>query len=257
MKQYFIYLNGNSVGPYSIEDLRMLRIQSATPVWCEGLAGWKSAGEIPELQVLFFPGITSFSRTNPYSSPYNAQQGNNQSKKGLAIIIGIALILVATGIGFYIYSQTKDDFNHESTVDRISPSDPDVDRIAPPPPPDPDPVVSDASPPTEQPPEEIVASPQIQAEFPGGSDALNEFIRKTIHYPVMAKEAGIEGTVYIQFTIDKQGRVVNPKILRGVSPELDKEAIRMVGKMPQWKPAELYGKKVAMTYTQPIKFALQ
>jgi protein TonB len=94
------------------------------------------------------------------------------------------------------------------------------------------------------------------AEFPGGSSALNEFIRNTIRYPAIAKEAGIQGTVYIQFTIDKQGRAINPKILRGVSPELDKEAMRMIEKMPRWKPAESYGKIVAMTYTQPIRFTL-
>ena len=94
-------------------------------------------------------------------------------------------------------------------------------------------------------------------EFPGGKGALNAFIRNTIKYPQAAKENGIQGTVYVRFTIEKNGEVTNPEIVRGVSPELDREAMRMVKKMPRWKAGTMNGTPVRIEMTQPIRFVLQ
>lgn len=94
-------------------------------------------------------------------------------------------------------------------------------------------------------------------EFEGGHSALFEFLGKNIVYPVKARKNGIEGTVYIQFTVDENGSVITPEIRKGVSPELDEEALRVVKTMPRWTPGIKQGKAVKTEYTLPIKFKLQ
>lgn len=69
-------------------------------------------------------------------------------------------------------------------------------------------------------------------------------------------EAGIQGQVVIQMVIDKNGKISNPKIVRGVSPELNAEALRIVNSMPQWIPGKQKGKNVATRFTLPIRFRL-
>ncbi|NOY97536.1 MAG: energy transducer TonB, partial [Chlorobi bacterium] len=94
-------------------------------------------------------------------------------------------------------------------------------------------------------------------EFPGGDLALRKFIANTIQYPVIAQENGIEGKVYVTFVVDKDGSVSNAKILRGVDPSIDKEALRVVSNLPRWKPGKQRGKPVRVSYTVPINFVLQ
>ena len=95
-------------------------------------------------------------------------------------------------------------------------------------------------------------------EFPGGQQALMQFIAKEIQYPTIAQgEMGV-GRVIIQFIVDKEGNVVNPKVVRSVDPYLDKEALRVINQMPKWKPGELEdGTKVAVYFTVPVMFRLQ
>jgi len=94
-------------------------------------------------------------------------------------------------------------------------------------------------------------------EFPGGQLELQKWIAKSVKYPVIAQENGITGKVFIQFVINKGGKVENVKIMRGVDPSLDKEAIRVINKMPKWKPGKQRGKAVKVSYTVPINFQLQ
>ena len=94
-------------------------------------------------------------------------------------------------------------------------------------------------------------------EFPGGEQALRDFIAKAIVYPKIAMENGIQGKVFVTFIINKNGSVSNTKIARGVDPILDKEALRVVNSMPIWKPGKQKGKDVAVSYTIPINFALK
>ncbi len=94
-------------------------------------------------------------------------------------------------------------------------------------------------------------------EFPGGDLALRKFIANSIKYPVIAQENGIEGKVYVTFVVDKDGSVSNAKILRGVDPSIDKEALRVVSNLPRWKPGKQRGKPVRVSYTVPINFVLQ
>ena len=94
-------------------------------------------------------------------------------------------------------------------------------------------------------------------EFPGGEEALRKYIAQSVKYPVIAQENGIQGRVYVSFVVNTKGKVTDVKIARGVDPNLDKEAIRVVNAMPAWKPGKQRGKAVKVSYTVPINFVLQ
>ena len=94
-------------------------------------------------------------------------------------------------------------------------------------------------------------------EFPGGMGEAMKFLGRNIKYPVVAQPAKIEGRVIVQFVVERDGNLSNIHVVRGVSPELDAEAIRVIGLMPKWKPGKQRGKEVAVKYTVPIMFRLQ
>ena len=75
-------------------------------------------------------------------------------------------------------------------------------------------------------------------EFPGGTEALKEYLDKNMKYPAEAKEKGIQGRVIAQFVVDEKGKVTSPKIVRSVDPSLDAEALRLIENMPQWTPGK-------------------
>ena len=98
----------------------------------------------------------------------------------------------------------------------------------------------------------------VMPEFPGGQQALIQFLGKKIKYPTVAQgEMGPQGRVIIRFVVDKEGNVVNPKVVRSVDPYLDKEALRVIKTMPKWKPGKQRGKAVRVKYTVPVTFKLQ
>jgi len=105
------------------------------------------------------------------------------------------------------------------------------------------------------------AEPIIFAEqmpgFPGGQAALLMFIQRSLKYPVIAQENGIQGKVFVRFVIDKQGNVTNVELVRGVDPSLDHEALRVIKSLPRWEPGRQQGKAVRVLYTVPIAFRLQ
>jgi protein TonB len=96
-------------------------------------------------------------------------------------------------------------------------------------------------------------------EFAGGEEALFNFIRKNINYPSFEKSELISGTVYITFVINKNGKVENAVITRGVKggKGLELEALRVINKMPDWIPGQTNNKPVKVQFTFPIKFMLQ
>jgi TonB family protein len=96
----------------------------------------------------------------------------------------------------------------------------------------------------------------ISASFPGGTNVMMRTIYRTIRYPAEALDMGTEGTVIIGFTVDKTGDVVNVEVVRSVSEPIDREAMRVVSRMPPWIPGLQRGKPVAVAYRLPIKFAL-
>ena len=91
-------------------------------------------------------------------------------------------------------------------------------------------------------------------EFPGGLEALHKFIEDNMQYPQMAAENCIGGRVYVQFEVDTDGTVLNPKILRDIGGGCGEEALRIVRLMPKWKPGRFYGKVVKTTFNLPIFF---
>ena len=95
-------------------------------------------------------------------------------------------------------------------------------------------------------------------EFPGGGMAAAlKYIQKNMQYPESAKKNGTQGRVMVQFVIDKEGNVTEPKVIRSVDKELDAEAIRLVKSMPKWKPGMQKGEVVAVKYTMPVLFKLE
>ncbi len=97
---------------------------------------------------------------------------------------------------------------------------------------------------------------QQQPEFPNGITALYAFLQDHLKYPLLAKENGIEGTVFIQFIVSVNGAIADAKILRGVNGSLDKEALRVVNLMPAWKPGKHNGNPVPVIFVLPIKFQI-
>ncbi len=94
-------------------------------------------------------------------------------------------------------------------------------------------------------------------EFPGGFEKMIEFLAKNITYPQGAKEAGVKGKVYVEFVVQKDGSLVDIKVVRGIGSGCDEEAYRAVKAMPNWIPGEQRGKKVNVKFILPINFYLR
>lgn len=94
-------------------------------------------------------------------------------------------------------------------------------------------------------------------DFPGGTDELMKFLRNNIQYPQMARETGIQGTVIVQFVVNKDGKISGVKVLRGIGGGCDEEAIRVVKAMPTWKAGKQNGVAVPVYFQLPIKFTLK
>jgi TonB family protein len=95
-----------------------------------------------------------------------------------------------------------------------------------------------------------------QPEYPGGNQAMMDYVARNINYPQYCQENCIQGRVFISFTVDADGNVANPDVMRGVFPALDKEARRIVSTFPQWKPAKKGKKEVACQMVLPINYKL-
>jgi periplasmic protein TonB len=104
--------------------------------------------------------------------------------------------------------------------------------------------------------EEIFQVVEQMPEFPGGMQKLLEYLGKNIHYPTMAQENGIQGKCIIEFVVNKDGSIVDPKVVKSLDPSCDKEAMRVVKSMPKWKPGLQRGKPVRVRYTVPVSFRL-
>lgn len=105
--------------------------------------------------------------------------------------------------------------------------------------------------------DEVFVLVEEQAEFPGGMDSMYAYIVKNLKYPEAAEEKGIQGRVFVQFVIEKDGSISNVKILRGIGGGCEEAAVEMVKNMPKWKPAKQRGKPVRCQFNLPIKFELE
>lgn len=107
-------------------------------------------------------------------------------------------------------------------------------------------------------PNAIFSVVEDMPEFPGGQRALFKYLSEHIKYPVIAQENGIQGRVICQFTIDKDGSIVDVEVVRsGGDPSLDREAVRVIKSMPKWKPGQQRGLLVRSRYTIPCNFSLK
>ena len=113
--------------------------------------------------------------------------------------------------------------------------------------------------PVEEEEEEVVFKVvEQQAEFPGGPQAMFKYLSEHIKYPVICQENGIQGKVICQFTVNKDGSIVDIQVLRSSGHDaLDKEAMRVIQSMPKWAPGKQRGKPVRSRFTLPVTFKLQ
>jgi len=93
-------------------------------------------------------------------------------------------------------------------------------------------------------------------EFPGGDEALMAYLQKNIKYPAIAQDNGIQGRVIIEFVVNRDGSVVDPKVMKSLDPSCDKEAMRVIKAMPKWKPGRQRGKAVRVKFRVPVLFRL-
>ena len=93
--------------------------------------------------------------------------------------------------------------------------------------------------------------------YPGGMGALMQYLSSNIKYPVIAEENGIQGRVICTFVVERDGSITDVRIAKSVDPSLDKEAMRVVSKMPKWIPGKQNGSAVRVKYTLPVTFRLQ
>lgn len=104
---------------------------------------------------------------------------------------------------------------------------------------------------------EIVFFPEDNPEFPGGMESLNHWLRSHTNYPKDALELGLSGRVYLNFIVDKQGNISDIKVIRGIDPLLDNEAIRVVSAMPKWKPGMQNKIPVNVSFSLYITFSIK
>lgn len=220
-------------------------------------------------------------------------KANLENKKTMAILIGLVLAL---GIMFIAFEWSKNEIKvYEDAIQGEFVEDEEMIEVTfrdetppPPPPPIQETVLSDIidirenkediqtkdfnseddknkkvviqapiAAPVEDPEENrIHVVVERMPEFPGGEAAMNQFINRTIRYPVIAQENGIQGRVVVQFVVNTDGKIVDVEVVRGVEESLDKEAIRVVKAMPPWNPGRQGGKNVRVKYTLPIRFRI-
>ncbi len=219
-----------------------------------------------------------------------SQKGDLEAKRKTFILVGLAIVLAVIYAGFELFAtQDRDTFVYEFEEEAIIIED---NVIAtdqpPPPPPEPAPqqqqdvvlkIVSDEvkvstnitflvefdesddisydkieiiDEPVEEAP--IVRFAEQMPEFVGGIEALYEFLQKNLEYPQAARENNVQGTVLIEFVVERDGSVSNVKVAASLFPACDQEAVRVVQKLPKWKPGMQMQKPVRVYYNLPIKF---
>jgi TonB family protein len=125
-----------------------------------------------------------------------------------------------------------------------------TEMMPPPPPPPPPPEVAEAQ-------DSVYQVVDEMPRFPGGDAALLKLIGDSVRYPEVAKQNGTQGKVIVRFCVTEKGSINHISIIKGVSPEIDAESIRVVAKLPDFKPGKQGGKEVPVWYHVPINYTLQ
>lgn len=93
-------------------------------------------------------------------------------------------------------------------------------------------------------------------EFPGGMAAWTKFIQKNLRYPYMAQDAGIQGKVFLNFVVEKDGSITDVTVSRGIGYGCDDEAVRVIKKSPRWIAGRQNNQTVRVRYSMPISYML-
>ena len=105
--------------------------------------------------------------------------------------------------------------------------------------------------------DEVYTEVEEMPEFPGGQAEMMLFIKTNMQYPLQAKKKGWQGKVFLKFVVNKEGKIINPIILKSSGYQiLDNEALRMINTMPKWKPGNKDGLPVNVWFLLPLKYAL-
>lgn len=185
-----------------------------------------------------------FTITNSFSNPSLIKKRMiMMTKKRSNAMANLKLLMVMPVIaGLLIFISSCNENNKKTEIPA---------EVAPPPPPPPPPAADDAK-------GDVLFEADVMPVFKGGDNAIIKYIGDNVKYPEKAKEKGITGKVIVRFAVEADGSIGRVSILKGVDPELDMEAFRVVNALPAFeKPAVKDGKNVAVWYTIPINFALQ
>jgi protein TonB len=104
---------------------------------------------------------------------------------------------------------------------------------------------------------QIFTNVEVLPTFPGGIEQFGKFLSKNLRYPPVARDAGIQGRVFCQFVVEKDGSLTDIKVVRGIGGGCDEEAVRVLKNSPRWNPGVQNGRNVRVSYTIPIFFQLQ
>jgi protein TonB len=104
--------------------------------------------------------------------------------------------------------------------------------------------------------EEVFLVVEVMPEFPGGKEALLNYLGENILYPQLARESNIQGTVFVTFIVEPDGSLSKVKVMRGIGGGCDEEAVRVVQAMPNWIPGTQRGKPVRVQFNLPVRFIL-
>lgn len=105
--------------------------------------------------------------------------------------------------------------------------------------------------------DKVLEKAEVMPEFPGGEQAMMQFVADNVKYPQEAMDKEISGRVLVSFVIEKDGSIGDVKVVKGIGGGCDEEAVRVVNAMPKWKPGMDNGKPVRVSYMMPIVFKLQ
>lgn len=97
---------------------------------------------------------------------------------------------------------------------------------------------------------------QVMPEFPGGIKEMYKYLGDNVKYPAISMDNDSQGTAYIKFVVEKNGEITDILVVKGVDQYINKEALRVIGNMPKWKPGEQMGKSVRVSFVLPIKFKI-
>ena len=105
--------------------------------------------------------------------------------------------------------------------------------------------------------EDVFIMVEQQPQYPGGMEALRQFLSNNLSYPRQATSAGVSGRVFVSFVVNTDGSLTDVQVLKGIGFGCDEEAMRVVQKMPRWRPGKQSGRAVRVKYNLPISFTLE